>query len=1046
MSFATDHSRSFERLSRALLAQQLGIAEEAIVLTQAVKDGGADGFQEFRLGSILDQDLNYSLAFEAKLRSARANPGLDTFAKAMIIAFNARRHGLAVTTNRLFTPQCTQEAATFQMRTGLQFIFVDGPRISQWIRPRLKRLEADGYETAFLHELLWADDSQPIAVPESPPLIPCEGGIPSVRVVVHPEGRDHSERLIGRIVTEPVPQPAPTLPKIHGADRQGVVEGLRLALARGDGLHLLWGEGGVGKSLAVSHVTADRAALGWSVSCINLRTCFTARDLFLKLLSALLGTDILIALAETGAGQGGAFLSELLGQHDEPRNVLDSAASALLAGAHKSDAEAGLDHALLVGLLERVVERRRDANLTCPPALLVVQEATYATSEVSDFLLRAAAALAGPGIAMIVESRPHDLDDRSSRNWEAFRQTFRAGASSEFTFPAFTVQDARRYLTEILPGIGRERADFVIARVGTIPLFLETARDFLRERGAVTTQHGHTTIEDLEVFFEGIRPDQPTVLVRLQVEHWGRHYAALFHTAAMFDGRLTGAAAIAADGAEGAADLDKLVATGLFEPSPSLDGVHARHGLIIDALQVFATDAPFAARSVAERLLPALVELEADPLTRRAREADLRALAGQKEEAVRISSEVGFIFRRQHQLQRAERYLRQAHKLAREVAVHRDDSPVHGEFGVGEALLDLLELQNERHRLASEEATHRLEDARDLWERPDIDFEDGGTELKLRAGFILWRADHLRERFVDAEKMARDLFWKAGQVGAEAAVPDDVVGRALAGLGVTLKALGRIDDSRSAFSDARSICPNSVALLLQMHSNEEALALVSSPEQALVHVEEILAISTRSGLQPLDSLHTLVDRSMVLFLLKRYESACADAVRSERLAGANGIAAQAARARNILGCCRWAAGEDEEAYHHFVRAVLDAERSLSDRFLWRMRTNLASAAFQTDRYEEAAAHASSAARRIVEPRRGVWPRAEDMADKRWYHALIQCGALLAKLSAATEVAELIAKVPNRGFQRDVEAVARGSVPEWMSSGSSIHAGHIMITG
>jgi hypothetical protein len=185
MGFATSHSRSFERLSRSLLAERLGLSEDAVVLTRASKDGGLDGFSDLSVGSLFGQELKYSIAFEAKLRSQRTKPGLDTFAKAMIIAFNTRRHGLAITTNRLFSPQCVREAANFTARTGLEFLFVDGPRISLWVRQRLETLTSEGYDQAFLEELLWDDDRRSLDE-EAPGRLPlaCDPDVPALRVSV----------------------------------------------------------------------------------------------------------------------------------------------------------------------------------------------------------------------------------------------------------------------------------------------------------------------------------------------------------------------------------------------------------------------------------------------------------------------------------------------------------------------------------------------------------------------------------------------------------------------------------------------------------------------------------------------------------------------------------------------------------------------------------------------------------------------------------------------------------------------------------------------
>jgi tetratricopeptide (TPR) repeat protein len=1051
MSFATTYSRSFERLSRTLLSQQLGLPEESIVLTQAVRDGGQDGVAELRLGRIFDDDLTYRFAFEAKLRS-RTNPGFDTFAKAMMIAFNGRRHGLAVTTNRLFTPQCLSEAAQFHFRTGLQFIFVDGPRISLWVRPRLERLAGEGYAADFLDQLLWPGDEGPdMATAVAPLEISCATGlVPTVSVSVSEAGSAPGERLLASVETRSLKGDGVDWPSLFGAGRIRTLERLRDAVAGQAGLHLLWGEGGVGKSVLVGNLIQDFALRGWSVACVNLRTCFTARDLFLKLLSALLGVDLSAALAEAGSEGAVELISQMLGPDGEGGAGASRMAAAALSARPETAALApGLDHAVLITLLEQAAEKRRQLPGR-PIALIVIQEATYATPEMFDFLSRALAVLSARDVRLILESRFHDYERESSRDWEAFRLAARSSAMSEVTLAPFSRGDARSYLETLLPGLGQERADVITGRVGTIPLFLDTARDFLRQRGAVTVHQGAWTIvEDLEAFFEGINPETPAAMIRHQIEHWGRHYPALLHAAALLGGHLPAATVPALADGDAVELLDGLVATGLFEPAAALDGVQARHGLIIDALEEFTAKAPFRARSVAEALLPCVDALTQDPLTRRAREADLKAVAGLKAEAIGISHEVGRGFGNQQQLELGARYLRQAYKLSREVAEHP------GAFGARPAdelwtvLFDLLELDDKRHRLGTREAAPRLADARQAWEEPAIMEGIAAAErldLRLRAGYVVWRAEFLRELFDRAHPLAERLFSVAEDARSQPGVSTDLVGRGLAALGTTLKAVGRADASRAAFARARSLCPESFNLELQEHSNQAALALVDEPAIALLHYEEIIALSVARGSQPLDMLHVLVDRSMALFLLRRYDEAAVEAVRAERLSSANGIAAQTARARNVLGCCRWALGDPQEAYRCFEKATLDAERSFSERFLWRMRANFAGAALATGRTAQAAAQARSAAERILAPRRGSWPEGE-ARGRRWYHALLQCAAVLACANDRDGFDRLCAEIPEPSFRSDASAIAAGHIPHWLEHGStSVHGDRVMITG
>ena len=215
----------------------------------------------------------------------------------------------------------------------------------------------------------------------------------------------------------------------------------------------------------------------------------------------------------------------------------------------------------------------------------------------------------------------------------------------------------------------------------------------------------------------------------------------------------------------------------------------------------------------------------------------------------------------------------------------------------------------------------------------------------------------------------------------------------------------------------------------------------------MAHYDAIIALRSAKAASHVESLHEWVDRAMALFLMRRYGHALEDGYRAERLASANGVAAQAARARNILGCCRWAQGDPEEAAQFFERAILDAERSLSERFLWRMRTNMAGAALEIGRHDVSVANARSAAGRIIQARGSQWPDPADVLTRRWYHALIQCVAILDRLGDTGAVSAIVAKVPVDGFAEQVSrfGFGEGPVPAWLDA-TSVHSGRIMITG
>lgn len=1050
MSFAKKYSRFFEKLARKILSEQLRLPEESIQLTKEHKDGGLDGFSNISMGYVFDKKLDYHLVFEAKLRSEKYNVGLDTFAKAMVVAFNYTNHGLAVVTNRVFTHQCCKEAALFSRKTGLQFIFIDGPRVSSWIVNRIKSLDSQGYPEEFLKGLIWKkkfdaryyDDITKAVVHFDPDI----NYSPVTKVSVEWEGPSQKEKLVGRVVTESLYKDIPVL---IGAKRQKTVKDLQVTICRTFGLHLIWGDAGVGKSLAVSHVAEYCNKKGWTTDNIDLSKCFTSRDLFVHLLSALIGTNISAALVKFEKNEARAFIKKLIGTGKIDDKEIDSTVAVL--GLSKDDhiKRSDLNHAVLITLLDKILSRQSLSRECSPPLLLILQEVTKASPEILDFLSRVLATFKERKVSVLIESRFSDQQGISTKHWCSFRELIVAEASTEHKLNPPTFADAQKYVEDLLPGIGPERAKVFIDRVGTIPLFLEAAADYLLEMNAIVSLDNKkcTIVEDLEVFFEGINPKKPIGILKRKVGYWWEFLPHILHAVALLDGKLP--VDVVADLSEDQSEnfLDKLHQTNLFNISSDLTYIEIKHSLLLDVVREYSEESIFTRKQVATVLLNKLSNIEQDSLRLQARKADLCAAAGRLDEAISLAHLAGKQFWQQHQLKLADKYLELSHNLFRQIMEGRK---VFSDLEFREILLDLLELRDQRYRLGNEDSSERLADAGSIWneilesENPDKE----SLTFGLRSGYLLWRSEHTQERFEVAEDIGRNLSnLLSKHPNQKFIISGKVVGNALSALGITLKAIGKTEESKLVFDEAIKQYPYSTDLEVQYHSNLAALYLGTDPGKSMPHYEHIIRLTTLSSPQFLAHLHAKVDQSMVKFLTQNYKEGMKLALQVNNIAAANGVAAQSARALNIAGCCAWAEKNIEVAYSYFQQAVLNAERSFSDRFLWRMRTNLASVALKYQQPDVARANAVSASDRILNPSLKSWAKGNVSIKNRRYQALIQCGVVLYNLPSRDELYLLKEKVPEPSYLSQVIAAAQGDfTSNVFSRASCIHEGNIMITG
>jgi hypothetical protein len=201
----------------------------------------------------------------------------------------------------------------------------------------------------------------------------------------------------------------------------------------------------------------------------------------------------------------------------------------------------------------------------------------------------------------------------------------------------------------------------------------------------------------------------------------------------------------------------------------------------------------------------------------------------------------------------------------------------------------------------------------------------------------------------------------------------------------------------------------------------------------------------------LDRIHTEVDLAMAHFLARQRAMAAAQAERSIVLADANAIPAQSARARNILACVRWCEENLDDAMALLDRAILDAERSYMDRFLWRFRVNFASVATEAGNLSLALASARWAEDRLIAARESQWQdiaRTPSHITSRWYVALLAIGLAYDRCGAPEDVERLrsrVALLPS--FERHLNDALAGRFPAAVFRATTHrHANRIMITG
>lgn len=1043
-AWAKQFSRRFEELAVDFLNLQLGLSSDRFILTSATRDGGYDAARLFHDVDTPYLRLTSRTLAEAKLRSNPKQPlELNVVSKSFVVAFNIAANALVIVTNCQFGPDAIRHRAQFEFKSSVQVRLIDGPTLSGWIRRNYDQL-AQRYEREFLDRLLWAESEEEVRETEFTVggSTTVQDGVTSVtpkrRVRITRGWKGPSVALgdMEIVETAGVSEPKPLL----GAERETLARKLTQE-TRSPGIAVIGGAAGVGKTTLLENVVAALVARGEAPVIVDLQRVITDRMLFLRLISALTGINVTAVASEEPSTVEN--LVAYVGGDPTPGEQRRVVAEILRDGFGQG-VTADLDLTIALDYLGAQVARSRRQGVR--PVIAFVQ-CDRATPQVLATAIQSAERLAAAGGTVIFEVR--HLGDAlpsicSPEEWSSFINRVSTVVSLGWhILQPLDREQTIAYVEQRLPGLGPERAGVVADAVGGLPLFLDFTIDTLR-RDEIVVGTDAVVIEKLRQFFEGISPQRVDAILDRLITYWadgraGVSYSDVVIAAGLLDGNLHPSVVRALrPGDDQETAEDALVATRLFEYASDI-GLKAAHGSMTDAMVRHGDHAVMRRARIAERLLPLLPQILEDPTAVQAKEPQLHFAARHWTTAFETARLAGGLFHRKKQWGIASRL----HRLAYS-ALQTFSSPPKESF---ETLLDLLSAEDARYRLALADNASLLSSlehqiATAIEQVPAAVRAD----YRARAQMLRWRFDFIQERFEAAFTTARELL---SLVEAEREILDpELVGEAYGLYGVTLKASGDRAGSMEWFDDAVRLLPTSQSLHDQRQSNIAAFYLTSDPKKAREAISVILRRPPPENGYDLNLLHANVDAAMIEFLDGRYELSARMAEQALALVLRHDVPAQEARARNILGCAEWAMGRAGTADRQFDRACLAAERMLSKRFLWRMRTNRAGTALDCGNPAEALANARSAERLILEPRQLEIEQFDPAraSGYRWYIALVAIGSYYVRLSTA-DLERMSEETRISRLLSDAHAAAEANFQSDLFTGKThVHANRIMITG
>lgn len=1073
--------RQFERLAVQMVSEAFNVTPGVVYVTHPSKDGGYDGVISHSLAEdIFDvEDLTY---VEAKLRSAERGIGLRDFAATVIIALNDAAQTLVVVANRPFTEQAFEQACRFFMRTNLRVKLVDGATVSGWVRRNHSVLEGQ-FSPELLNDLTlkqqtreqvkeYRFDCHKQSYLARPWIL--ENEQVTLRTGWQKDGTPADCELKSHLTNQ---VQSGNLPALIGKKRALLVKDLSKALSANSGIGNivgLTGTGGVGKSVIVGHVLQrltrprDGDSRSWT-GMVDVGKASSSRLLFIAILTAIFGIDPRdLTEGETDYWEADVLISRLGGDQATP-SMLKAVRRSLQRGLQEYESSWDLNTGPLLDFLQQVVRNRcRSQAMT-----LVFHELNKSTSETLDFLYQVARILAEAGASVLLEIRDQGYERTASKRsqdghlavlpmheWKAFVDLFRTiSAGGVFHVDTLSEGESVAYLEDLIPGLGNDRAKVIIRYVGTIPLHLNlTAEWHKAEKIFHRPDGGIYLLQDIERFFieQEITPASVDAIFDRVIEAWWNHPESIYRSsiaaAALLDGRLPfSAIECLIKNGDSSTTIENLIESGLFILSMDTKSeIEVAHDLIRERMATFKSGRSPVHAQIAQRLLQQLSLLYSDELTQKMRRVDLLEALGSENayETCCLSHAVANSLAQTRDWSQASRYYEKACRaIGGCIGSVENSAQQTDELRI---LIDWLEVEVLRYRIGLKKNMNRLSAMLNLLRFPgDIDRKSTEYQtIEIQAANIEWRYYYVHEDFEKALEVAERGRRKALQCNPDVDV--EVRGKALSNYAVTLKVLDRRKESFDVFDEAFRILPGSYTIEAERLSNIAAFALRDDPAKALSCYQELLERTHNTVYSFSEIIHAHVDVSMADFLKNDLKAAEHDAQHAILLAQNNGVPAEEARGRNILGCVLWATDRIKEAHREFEKAVFASERSISHRFLWRMRTNAAGAAVELGEISRAYSFAIAAEQAILTPReKNFADIAEDVTymTSRWYAALIAIGSYFDSMAKHRDLDRLFKRVTLPFFRKHVEQFINGTPPaKVFDQTTHLKAGRIMITG
>lgn len=455
--------RQLEWLSQQYISSRLNIEikDDDFKLTEKRKDGGFDG--QLIIDVTRDEEVCHKILFESKFRTSIKSLPLADCAKALIIAFNQAAQTLYIVTNVLFSTQAREEINKFKKKVNLTVIAVDGTALKKYVIKNRTALRKQCSEE-FLHYIETSSD------------IDINIKINDLNEKPKKETPKFQNRSICN--SEAISKDYLYKSIFFETESKKYIKNAKAASK----FTLLSGEAGVGKTVFLTETLNTLETQGYSTTIFDLQQYATPRILFIRLLESLWEIDLSEFISQFDFEEGIENVRPLIEYNSDGKineSLLIAVTQAICKHTEEIKGYTDNYYSLLTSYIYFLLKPYTDNNTI----IWAFTNLNKAGVETIDFLYTLLCRIKGI-ISIIVEARPDfTLETVSSELIKCnYYNKFQSISNTLYTirFVQFDYPEAQKYLREYLPDLPNWQLDFIIKKVGKLPLYLNTAADYVK--------------------------------------------------------------------------------------------------------------------------------------------------------------------------------------------------------------------------------------------------------------------------------------------------------------------------------------------------------------------------------------------------------------------------------------------------------------------------------------------------------------------------------------------------------------------------------------